>query len=57
MRLGAYECILKEESKAFTAYKQNNISERHRHRFEFNNKYINDFKNAGLITGINKKKN
>lgn len=39
MRLGAYPCILKEESLAFNAYKQREIFERHRHRYEFNIKY------------------
>ena len=58
MRLGAYDCCLKKESQAYTAYKKNNISERHRHRFEFNNKYTIDLENAGLIaTGINRKNN
>ena len=56
MRLGAYDCSLKKESNTYKAYKENNISERHRHRFEFNNKYKNDLEKAGLIaTGINKK--
>lgn len=58
MRLGAYECHLEKESNAYNAYKKNKISERHRHRFEFNNKYKNDLENAGLITtGFNKKNN
>ncbi len=39
MRLGAYPAILDEESKSFQAYKTNGISERHRHRYEFNNTY------------------
>ena len=58
MRLGAYDCYLQKKSNAYKAYKQENISERHRHRFEFNNKYKDDLEKAGLIaTGINKKKN
>lgn len=58
MRLGAYDCYLEKESKAYKAYKRNNISERHRHRFEFNNKYKNMLEDAGLIaTGINRKNN
>ena len=58
MRLGAYECYLKNKSNAYNAYKNNKISERHRHRFEFNNKYKDDLEEAGLIaTGINKKNN
>jgi CTP synthase len=39
MRLGAYPCILKEETHAFAAYGTKEVSERHRHRYEFNNKY------------------
>ncbi|MFN8436625.1 MAG: CTP synthase [Cytophagales bacterium] len=54
MRLGSYECDLKEGSLALKAYKSSRISERHRHRYEFNNKYISDFEAAGMdITGIN----
>ena len=58
MRLGAYDCYLQKESKAYQAYRKNNISERHRHRFEFNNKYKENLEDAGLIaTGINQKNN
>ena len=58
MRLGAYDCYLENSSNAYNAYKTNNISERHRHRFELNNKYKEKLENAGLIaTGINKKNN
>ena len=58
MRLGAYDCYLKNGSNAYNAYQNNNISERHRHRFEFNNKYKTDLENAGLVaTGINQKNN
>jgi len=58
MRLGSYDCYLELNSKAYKAYKKQNISERHRHRFEFNNDYKNDLQNAGLIaTGVNKKNN
>ena len=58
MRLGAYDCHLINGSNAYKAYKKNKISERHRHRFEFNNKYKNKLESAGLIaTGINKKNN
>ncbi|GAB7087917.1 CTP synthase [Marinifilum fragile] len=54
MRLGAYDCILKEDSKAFTAYKQKEISERHRHRYEFNNEYLEQFEAAGMkAVGMN----
>ena len=54
MRLGAYNCDLKAGSKAQRAYGVNHIQERHRHRYEVNNKYMEEFKKAGLIpTGIN----
>ena len=50
MRLGAYTCELKEGSKAFEAYGVKEIRERHRHRYEFNSKYLNEFETAGMIT-------
>jgi len=54
MRLGSYPCKVEKGSKAFEAYKNQNIAERHRHRYEFNNKYREDFIKAGMIpTGIN----
>ncbi len=54
MRLGAYECNLKKESKLYPAYQSEQISERHRHRYEFNNKYLKQFEECGMIaTGIN----
>jgi len=54
MRLGAYPCKLIEGTKAFKAYEKENISERHRHRFEFNNKYRQILSEKGLvISGIN----
>lgn len=49
LRLGAYDCLLKENTKAFEAYKQTVIKERHRHRYEFNNKYLDRIQNAGMI--------
>ncbi|MDQ7032696.1 MAG: CTP synthase [Desulfonauticus sp.] len=49
MRLGAYPCILKKESNAYKAYQQEQIMERHRHRYEFNKKYAQDMEKAGLI--------
>ncbi|MEI6243072.1 MAG: CTP synthase [Chlamydiota bacterium] len=53
MRLGAYTCVLKEKTKAFKAYKKKVISERHRHRYEVNNKYKDALEEKGLIfTGI-----
>jgi CTP synthase len=54
MRLGAYQCQIKENSKAHLAYKALTISERHRHRWELNNHYSTALENAGLnITGVN----
>ncbi len=54
MRLGAYQCKLKEGSKAQIIYGKELISERHRHRYEFNNKYLKDFEANGMIaSGIN----
>jgi CTP synthase len=54
MRLGAYDCKLKKGSKAFAAYGETVIHERHRHRYEFNNKYLEQIEHAGLkAVGIN----
>lgn len=54
MRLGAYECFLKNHSLAKKIYQKTKISERHRHRYEFNNDYLKTFENAGMTaTGIN----
>lgn len=49
MRLGAYPCELKEGSLAFKIYGKATISERHRHRWEFNNKYLQQFEEKGMI--------
>ncbi len=49
MRLGAYECKLKDETLAQNIYGQNCISERHRHRYEYNNEYRERLEKAGLI--------
>jgi len=49
MRLGAYECELKKGTKAYQAYGNTKISERHRHRYEFNNKFLEPFEKAGMI--------
>tara|TARA_A100001234_G_C12635594_1_gene389954 strand:- start:996 stop:2615 length:1620 start_codon:yes stop_codon:yes gene_type:complete len=58
MRLGAYRCKLVNKSIAKSAYKKNNISERHRHRFELNNKYKTKLEKAGMVaSGINEKNN
>jgi CTP synthase len=57
MRLGRYKCSIKKGSKAFNAYSKKDIVERHRHRFEFNNKYKDMFESHGMdITGINEEK-
>lgn len=54
MRLGAYECVVNQNSKAFEAYKSEHIQERHRHRYEFNNGYKAEFEKNGMqCTGIN----
>ncbi len=56
MRLGTWECILQPDSLAYQVYGTNVISERHRHRYEFNEKYKQDFIEAGLVlSGINDK--
>ena len=55
MRLGAYDCELKEGSKVLKLYGQKNISERHRHRYEFNNDFRQKVDEAGLkVVGVNK---
>ncbi len=48
MRLGAYPCNIKPGSLAFSIYENEQISERHRHRWEYNNAYLDQFENAGL---------
>lgn len=54
MRLGAYECIVSKDSKAYEAYQQEHIQERHRHRYEFNNNYRSEYEKAGMkCSGIN----
>ena len=49
MRLGSYPCEIKENTLAYTIYGQSYISERHRHRWEFNNKYLEQFEKAGMM--------
>ncbi|MBP7408008.1 MAG: CTP synthase [Flavobacteriales bacterium] len=54
MRLGAYPCKLEEDSLARSVYKKRDITERHRHRYEFNNTYLSAYAKAGMLaTGIN----
>ncbi|MGB5322182.1 CTP synthase [Lutimonas sp.] len=56
MRLGAWDCKLEKDSKAFEIYGKELISERHRHRYEYNNDYLKKLTEAGLIpTGLNPK--
>lgn len=58
MRLGAYHCTLKKGTKIYQAYGKTKISERHRHRYEFNNKYLARFEKAGMVmSGINPETN
>ena len=49
MRLGAYPCNIKNDTVAYTAYGVSNISERHRHRYEFNNAYMDRLEASGLV--------
>jgi CTP synthase len=49
LRLGAYPCVLKKDTLAYAAYQQEEISERHRHRYEFNNQFREQMEKAGLI--------
>jgi CTP synthase len=54
MRLGSYACKVKKGTKAYTVYGDTTIHERHRHRYEFNNKYLHQIEEAGLkAVGVN----
>jgi CTP synthase len=58
MRLGAYACRIKKDSLAHKIYGRLNISERHRHRYEFNNDFLKQFEQGGMLpTGINPENN
>lgn len=58
MRLGSYNCRLNPKSLAFKVYKKNSIQERHRHRFEFNNQYLDIIEKNGMkASGLNKERN
>lgn len=58
MRLGAYPCRIDKKSNAYKAYGETMVEERHRHRYEFNDKYFDAFKNAGMVpVGINPETN
>ena len=49
MRLGQYECVLRQGSRVFDIYKKEIIRERHRHRYEFNNTYLTQYERAGMM--------
>ena len=54
MRLGSWRCDLKKGSLAYSVYRKNQIFERHRHRYEYNNDYMKKLEDSGLVaTGIN----
>jgi CTP synthase len=54
MRLGAYPCHIQKDTKAFAAYGKEDISERHRHRYEVNNEYRKILQEHGMIfSGVN----
>lgn len=54
MRLGAYKCRLREGTFSYASYNKKEISERHRHRYEFNNKYTKEIEEKGMVvSGIN----
>ncbi len=58
MRLGAYPCVLRKGSRAASIYQTETISERHRHRYEFNNIYVDDFEQHGMqCVGLNPESN
>jgi len=58
MRLGVYPCNIDKRSKTFEVYETTHINERHRHRYEFNNRYMDDFEKKGMLSvGINPKEN
>ncbi len=58
MRLGTYRCRVKPNTRAAEAYQREEVSERHRHRYEFNNAYMRDFEEKGMVfSGINPERN
>jgi len=58
MRLGGYKCTVDKDSKVYAAYKRDEVIERHRHRYEFNNKYTQNYIDKGMIpTGYNPESN
>ncbi|MDY0101423.1 MAG: CTP synthase [Lentimicrobium sp.] len=58
MRLGAYPCTIEKGTRTFDVYGIDDIVERHRHRFEFNNNFLTQYQQAGMLTpGINTRNN
>jgi CTP synthase len=58
MRLGSYPCTLKADTRIWDVYQSKDIVERHRHRFEFNNTYLDEYQKAGMVAvGINEQNN
>ena len=58
MRLGSYACAIKRGTKTYNTYKALHINERHRHRYEFNNRFMKKFEESGFVfSGINPDKN
>ncbi|MBK9357462.1 MAG: CTP synthase [Bacteroidales bacterium] len=58
MRLGAYPCTISENSRAYEVYETSDIRERHRHRYEYNNAYLDIYQKAGMVaSGINTEDN
>ena len=54
MRLGGYKCVISKDSRAYESYGKTEIIERHRHRYEFNDRYYEDFRKNGMVpVGIN----
>ena len=58
MRLGAFDCILRQNSRVFNIYKKEHIQERHRHRYEFNNDFMKEYERNGMAcVGTNPESN
>jgi CTP synthase len=58
MRLGGYKCIISNDSRTYEAYGKTEVIERHRHRYEFNDRYSEDFRKNGMIpVGVNPESN
>jgi CTP synthase len=58
MRLGSYDCRVFKKTKTYEVYRDSFITERHRHRYEFNNQYLKDFEHNGMMAaGINPQQN